>query len=149
MLRFEGDRDFTQAPPDLWAKLTDANFLVECLPDVDTVKEVDSDHAVLVVRPGLAFVRGTLDVTLRLSDKSSPSSARMTLFSKGIGSSSTVETSVNLSPQGTGTHLHWSAEVKELTGLLKMVPSGLIRGAAQKIINDMWTAVEARLNAGT
>jgi uncharacterized protein len=148
MLRFEGDKDFTQTPTELWDKLTDARFLVQCLPDVETVKEVDADQAALVIRPGLAFVRGSLDVTLRLSDRTPPTSARMTLISKGIGSSSTVETAVNLSARATGTHLHWSAEVKELTGLLKMVPSGLIRGAAQKVINDVWTAVETRLNSG-
>ena len=36
MLQFEGDRDFTLAPADLWAKLTDARFLVQCIPDVDS-----------------------------------------------------------------------------------------------------------------
>ena len=41
--------------------------------------------------------------------------------------------------------MHWIAEVKELGGLLKMVPQGLIRGAAQKVLDDAWTAVEAKL----
>jgi hypothetical protein len=26
-----------------------------------------------------------------------------------------------------------------------MVPSGLVRGAAEKVVNDVWSAVEARL----
>jgi hypothetical protein len=28
------------------------------------------------------------------------------------------------------------------------VPSGLVRGAAQKVVEDAWAAVEARLAAG-
>ncbi len=149
MTRFEGDRDFTQPLTDLFAKLTDARFLVTCLPDVERVSEQEADRAVLTLRPGLAFARGTLEVTLQVVEKTPPTTARMLLTSKGIGSSSTVEAALALAPDGDGTRVHWTAEVKELGGLLKMVPPGLIRGAAEKVINDAWAAVEAKLKKGT
>lgn len=145
MLRFEGDRDFTQKPDELFLKLTDARFLVACIPDVESVRQVQADSAALVLRPGFAFVRGTLEVTLRVAEAVAPTSARVLLHSKGIGSSSTVEALLTLAAQGEGTKAHWVAEVKELGGLLKMVPSGLVRGAAQKVIGDVWNAVQARL----
>jgi carbon monoxide dehydrogenase subunit G len=157
MLRFEGDHDFPQPPADLFAKLSDARFLVSCIPDVEKISEQESDRAVFTVRPGLAFARGTLEVTLRIVDKAPPASARMVMTSKGVGSSSTVEAALGLAPHpnppppaggghgGGGTRMHWIAEVKDLGGLLKMVPQGLIRGAAQKVLNDAWTAVEAQL----
>jgi carbon monoxide dehydrogenase subunit G len=145
MLRFEGDRDFPLPPDALFARLTDARFLVACLPDVEQVKEQEPDRALFTVRPGLAFARGTLEVTLRVVEKAPPSFARMAATSKGVGSSSTVEASWALTPTESGTRMTWVAEVKELGGLLKMVPQGLIRGAAQKVINDAWAAVEAKL----
>jgi len=145
MTRFEGDRDFTQSPADLFAKLTDARFLVTCIPDVDSVSEQEADRAVLTLRPGLAFARGTLKVTLQVVEKTPPTAARMLLTSKGIGSSSTVEAFLALAPNNDGTRVHWVAEVKELGGLLKMVPQGLIRGAAEKVINSAWAAVEIKL----
>ncbi len=46
---------------------------------------------------------------------------------------------------GDGTALHWSADVTRLGGLLKAVPAGLIRGAAQRIINDVWTGVDKQM----
>ena len=147
MVRFEGEKDFPQEPAELWAKLSDARFLVQCIPDVESVKVQESDRAELVLRPGFSFVRGTLDVTLRVVDALAPSSARYLFASKGIGSSSDVEATVALVPQGTGTRVRWTAEVKALGGLLKMVPAGLIRGAAQKVVNDAWSAVEAKLAA--
>ena len=73
MLRFEGDRDFSRAPAELWARLTDARFLVRCVPDVSTVSRAEADEAAFVVRPGLAFVRGTLEVTLKVADKAEAS----------------------------------------------------------------------------
>ncbi|MGH7172816.1 MAG: SRPBCC family protein [Gemmataceae bacterium] len=145
MVHFEGEQDFPQTPAELWTKLTDARFLVQCIPDVESVTEAESDHARLVLRPGFSFVRGTLEATLRVVDAVEPS-ARYLIVNKGIGSSADVEATVALAPQGTGTRVHWTAEVKTLGGLLKMVPSGLIRGAAQKVVNDAWNAVEAKLN---
>jgi 2-furoyl-CoA dehydrogenase large subunit len=145
MLRFEGDRDFRQKPEELFAKLTDARFLVQCVPDVEAVREVQADHAELVLRPGLAFVRGTLEVKMRVVDAQAPTSARLLLSSKGIGSSSEVVATLALTPQDSGTRVHWSAEIQSLGGLLKMVPAGLIRGAAEKVIGDVWNAVAARL----
>ena len=149
MTRFEGDRDFPQPPADLFAKLTDASFLATCLPDVEKVSEQEADRAVLTLRPGLSFARGTLEVTLQVVEKTPPTAARMLLTSKGVGSSSKVEASLALAPHDAGTRVHWVAEVKELGGLLKMVPQGLIRGAADKVLNDAWAAVEEKLRPAT
>ncbi len=157
MLRFEGDRDFPQPPPEVFAKLTDARFLAACVPDAEAVSAEGADGASFKVRPNLAFARGTLDVTLQVVDRTPPTSARMVMTSKGVGSSSTVEATLNLAPHpnppppegggqgGGGTRMHWIAEVKELGGLLKLVPQGLIRGAAQKVLDDAWKSVEAKL----
>lgn len=145
MQRFEGDRDFAQPPPEVFARLTDVSFLVGCIPDVETVKSVDADRAELVLRPGFAFVRGTLEVTLRIVEKAEPTSARVQLLSKGIGSSSEVEATLTAGPHDGGTRVHWTAEVKSLGGLLKMVPAGLIRGAAEKVINDAWSRIAEKL----
>ena len=146
MLRFEGDREFSQATDELWAKLTDAHFLVQCIPDIDTVRDVQADRASLVIRPGFSFVRGTLDLNLKVIEAVLPN-ARMVLHSKGIGSSSDVEAMLTLVGQepGPGTRVHWVVEIKTLGGLLKMVPPGLIRGAAQKVVDDAWNAVSVRL----
>jgi carbon monoxide dehydrogenase subunit G len=145
MVRFEGDQDFRQEPAELFGKLTDARFLVQCIPDVESVTSVEADRAALVVRPGFAFVRGTLELTLRVADTVAPTSARLLMTSKGIGSSSEVEAVLTLGPHEGGTRVHYTAEVKSLGGLLKMVPSGLIRGAAEKVVGDLWSAVAARL----
>ncbi len=149
MVRFEGERELGLAPAEAWGKLTDARFLVQCIPDVETVKDAQADRAALVLRPGFAFVRGTLEVTLQVVEAVSPTSARVLLHSKGIGSTSDVEATLALTEkEGGGTRVRWVAEVTALGGLLKMVPSGLIRGAAQKVVGDVWTNIEAKLASG-
>jgi carbon monoxide dehydrogenase subunit G len=144
MLHFEGEKDFPQALADVYAQLSDARFLVQCIPDA-TLVTAEADKAVCKIRPGFAFVRGTLEVTLTIVERVADSLVRMTMLSKGIGTSSDVEVAATLTAKDSGTHLQWRAEVTRLGGLLKAVPSGVIRGAAQKVIGEVWTNVEAKL----
>jgi carbon monoxide dehydrogenase subunit G len=145
MIQFEGDRDFALPPQALWDKLSDARFLVGCIPDVESVARAEPAEAVCTIRPGFSFVRGTLELTIRVAESSPAQSVKLLLLSKGMGNSSTVEATLAFAPREEGTRLRWVAQVKEMGGLLKMVPQGLVRGTAQKIVADAWTAVDARL----
>jgi carbon monoxide dehydrogenase subunit G len=147
MLRFEGDKDLPLAPADLAAKLGDARFLVQCIPGTEAVAVAEADRAVCTLRPGFSFVRGTLEVTLRVIEVVPATSTRLALVSKGIGSSSEVEVLLAYTAQNDGTRVHWVADITKLGGLLKAVPQGLIRGAAQKVIDDIWANVAAKLGA--
>jgi carbon monoxide dehydrogenase subunit G len=149
MLRFEGDQDLTPPPAELWAKLSDARFLVRCVPGVETVTQQEPTRATFVLRPGLSFARGTLEVTMQVAEAVPGQSAKYLLHSKGIGSTSDVEASLAIQPRETGSRVHWVAEIKQLGGLLKAVPGGLIQAAAKKVVSDAWAAVENQLRQET
>ena len=51
-----------------------------------------------------------------------------------------------MAPSGAGTKVHWTGQITALTGLLKMVPKGLIQSTAAKIIEDIWAGVEKKLS---
>jgi carbon monoxide dehydrogenase subunit G len=146
-LHFEGDKDFRKTPAELWPKLTDAGFLVQCVPGVESVSQSEAAKATCVLRPGFAFVRGSLDLTVEVLDTVPDTAARMLLTTKGIGSSSVVEASFNLTAEGPTTKMHWTAEIKNLGGLLRAVPQGLIKAAAQKVIADALSAIDTKLSA--
>jgi carbon monoxide dehydrogenase subunit G len=148
-MKFEGEKDFPLPPNEVWAKLSDARFLVQCVPDSTVSDEPQKERAVCTVRPGFAFVRGTLEVTLTVGEAIADRLVKLGLHSKGVGASSEVAAEMNLTAKDRGTHLHWTAEVTSVGGLLKMVPSGLIRGAAQKVIGDVLANVEAKLTTGS
>jgi carbon monoxide dehydrogenase subunit G len=148
MLHFEGDRDLPLPPAELSTRLADARFLVQCIPGAESVSVAEADHAVCKLRPGFSFVRGTLDVTLRVTEAVPGTSTRLTLNSKGIGTTSEVAVQLAYAPQDSGTRVHWTADITQLGGLLKAVPQGLIQGAAQKVIEDVWANVTAKLQRG-
>jgi carbon monoxide dehydrogenase subunit G len=145
MQPFEGERIFALPPDKLWPKLRDAAFLATCIPDGTPHAGATRDKAVCTVHPGFSFMRGSIDVTIDVIGGEEPTTVRYSQKSKGIGTSSEVETTLTLSPQESGTKVQWRSEVKSLGGLLKMVPSGLIRGAAQKVIEDGWAGVAQKL----
>jgi carbon monoxide dehydrogenase subunit G len=145
MVHFEGDKAFALTPQALWPKITDLQFLVQCLPDVAEVRDVKEKSATLVVRPGLAFMRGELQLVMEKTEENPPTSAKLALRTKGIGSNSEVVASFLLQEQSGGTNVHYVAEITQLGGLLKMVPKGLIQGAAQQIINDVMNNLEQKL----
>jgi carbon monoxide dehydrogenase subunit G len=149
MIQFEGDRDFSLPPASLFARLSDARFLVTCIPDVISVAKSEPTEAVCTIRPGFAFVRGTLDLTIQVGEVVPDHSIKLLLKTKGIGNTTTVEAPLTLVPQGSGTRVHWQAQVTEMGGLLKMVPQGLVRGAAQKVIADAWAAVEQKTTSAS
>ena len=143
-MQFKGDQ-FVPLPPEaVWPRLSDAAFLAGSLTDVE-VTRAEHDFAAWKVRPALAFAAGTLDITMAITDRVPPSEMRAKLVSKGIGATSTVQTHLSLTPQDEGTKIHWEAAITELTGLLKMVPKGLIESSARKVIEDVWANMAARL----
>jgi len=145
MSQLTGEEHFSQAQTEIWARLTDAEFLAECLPGLESVERDESGRLLCHVRPGLSFFKGNFKVTLDIVDEQVPESVRIRVYSKGIGSSADVETKVELSADDKGTLLSWNAEVTQLGGLLKPISRGLIAAAARKVIADGWTRFRNRL----
>jgi carbon monoxide dehydrogenase subunit G len=147
MIHFEGDKTFPLQVAEAAAKLSDAGFLANCLPDAQ-VSEATPDRAAWKLRPKLAFLTGSLNVEMTATAREVGKSVAFKVFAKAIGASSTVVTNLTFAEApGGGTAVHWAGDLTEVTGLLKMVPKGLLQGAAQKVIDDVWAAVAARLTA--
>jgi carbon monoxide dehydrogenase subunit G len=144
-LLFEGERRFGMAPEQLWPKLRDASFLVHCIPDATVHGTPTRDRAECLVRPGFTFVRGQLETSIQILDAQEPAQVKFALASKGVGSQAAIETALALEPSESGTLVRWTADVTQLGGLLKMVPAGLIRGAAQQVIGQVWDSIETKL----
>ncbi len=146
MLHFEGDKTLASDPEVCWAKLSDPRFLVQCIPNLESMTQPRPDQVQFKVRPGVSFVRGTLDITIKVEEVEPGKSARYSVHSRAIGSSSDAEAILMIEPTPGGTHLRWTVNIKTLNGLLKAVPQGLIKASAQKVITDIWSAVELKLN---
>jgi uncharacterized protein len=146
MIHFEGDRSFVTPVSEVYAKLADAGFLLSCLKDVEQVIETSADHCKWKLRPGFSFIRTTLEIAMDIVERIPNAVVKVKVFSKGIGASSTVISEMRFEPKDAGTAVRWIADVTELTGLLKLVPKGLIASSARKVIEDTWVEIDQKIN---
>jgi uncharacterized protein len=145
MIHFEGDKSFPLPVAEVATKLSDAGFLANCLPDTQ-LSVATPDKAVWKLKPKLSFVTGGLNVELTATAREVGKSVAFKVFAKGIGATSTVLTHLAFAEaEGGGTAIHWTGDLTEVTGLLKVIPKGLIEGSARKVIEDVWAAVGAKL----
>ena len=143
MIHLEGVEQFSAPPDVVQAKLSDAGFLANNLPDAH-VTEATADRAAWKVRPKLAFIAGELDTVLTALVRT-PDGVKYRVEAKGVGSASVVEAALVFSPADGGTAVGWVGDVVSMTGLLKLAPKGLVQSAAAKVIADCWAALKTKV----
>ena len=119
MIHFEGTETFPQPIELISAKLSDTGFLASCLNDA-VVLEASPDRAVWTVKPKLTFLSGELHTTCVASDRQPLTQVKFRVETKGIGSASVVDATLDFSPESTCTMVKWVGDMTSMTGLLKL-----------------------------
>ena len=145
MIQFEGVETFTSAPAAVFARLSDAGFVANSLPDAKVITATP-DRAEWRVKPKLPFLSGELETVATVTERADETGIKYRLDSKGIGSGTVVEAALVLVAEGSGTKVNWTGSITAMTGLMKLAPKGLVQGAAQKVLADCWAAVRAKLD---
>ena len=149
MMEFTGRERIAAGADEVFRKLTDLDFVRDGVPDLVSAERVGEELRCRV-RPGVSFLKGTLDVVFRVVESAAPT-ATMTVQGKGIGASLAIETTmqVRATEDGRACDVEWTSRVTQLGGLLKAVSKGLIEGLAQKVSRRTWDDLRRRLEAET
>ncbi|HZZ72627.1 MAG TPA: SRPBCC domain-containing protein [Pirellulales bacterium] len=149
-LIFSGIEVFSLGVEKLFAVVTDLELLAAAVPDVSAAQRVDERTLRCVVRPGFAFLRGTLKTVIQIAELQPPAAAVLQIHSTGIGATVGITSRLQLVAQGAETtELHWSAEVTELKGLVATLSRPLIHAAAERTISGVWQQLRARLETSS
>jgi carbon monoxide dehydrogenase subunit G len=147
MIHFEGVHSFPLPVAEVAARLSDAGWLAHCVPDAQ-VTEATPNKSVGKIKPKLSFLTGHLTLSADVTARDPGKSVAYQLVTRTIGASSTVAAQLQFKEaEGGGTAVHWTGDLVAVTGLLKMVPKGLMEGAAKKVIEDVWAALAQKLTA--
>jgi carbon monoxide dehydrogenase subunit G len=144
MIHFEGEVRFPLPLAEVAEKLSDAGYLAGSLVEAEIVSATP-EKAVWRIKPKLSFLTGTQTTEMTRTEHLPGEAVTFTLTTRSIGASSTVVTHLRFVADQQDTRVLWSGDITEVTGLLKMVPQGLLEGAARKVIEDVWEAVRRRL----
>lgn len=139
---FSGEESFAAHPDRTFAALIDPDVLARCIPDLVSSQRVDDRTLQCTIKPGFSFIRAKMKMTVVLDDVDAAGrSATINIASKGIGASMKVQCRLVVHEHDGASRVAWEANVVELGGLIAAVSPALIRGAADKVIHDGWSAL--------
>lgn len=129
-----------------FASLTNPEFMVSCIPDLQSHSIQDSQHFEAKIKVGIGIVRGSVDMKFALQDSSPPGHARLVGDGSGAGSKMHIDSVFDLSPDGNGTLMTWSAD-SDLSGLMAGIGGPVLKGQSEKQVNQIFTNIKAKLEA--
>ena len=145
-MRIEGTRRFDAPRERVFRALTDPHELSELVPGVDHVEVANEDEWIAVVRPPLG--RGfNLKLDMHVTHRLAPEHARLTAWGKSLGARISIETEFELTEDGDGTEMEWSADVG-LAGLLAALGGSALEPVARQQAERALDRLQKRIETG-
>jgi carbon monoxide dehydrogenase subunit G len=144
-IEFAGEELFQASSDRVYALLTNLDAMAGTIPDLVSSERAGDQTLKCVVRPGFSFLRGTMKLQIELADLEPPERAVMQVAAQGIGVSMRIVSQLQVTSEGSGARLVWSAQVDQLKGLIAALSPSLIKAAADQVIRHAWTQVRKQL----
>jgi uncharacterized protein len=132
----------------VWQSLNDPAFLKTCLPGCESMEATAPDQYQAVLTVGIAAVKGKYTGTVTLSEKEPPQRFTMQVQGKGSGGFMQGTGVLELSEAPHGTQVTYQGDI-QVGGPIASVGQRLIDGAANMMVGQFFTAVNAQLTAPT
>jgi len=146
-MRFEGTLDIAAPRERVWAFLTDPKQVTTCAPDMQSLEVTDPHHFKVVVRAGVGPIKGTFAMNVQFIELDRPKHAAVVARGQAPGSAIEMVSNMNLAEfDETHTIMEWSSEVT-VSGMIQQVGSRLMQGAADKITQQVFSCIKAKLEA--
>jgi len=140
----EGSEIIKASPEKTFASLSDPEFMVSAIPDLQSYKIMDQDHFQAKIKVGISVVRGTIDMKFELKDKIPGKHARLLGNGSGAGSKLQIDSSFDLGSDLQGTNMSWSADA-DLGGLIAGIGSPILKGQSEKQIREIFSNIKKKL----
>ena len=146
-MRFSGTLDIDAPRERVWEFLTDPAQVTQCAPDVQSLEIADPHHFKVVVRAGVGPIKGTFTMNVQFLELDRPRHAVVLARGQAPGSAVEMTSSMNLSEfDVTHAVMEWTSDVT-VSGMIAQVGARLLQGAADKITQQVFACIKARLEA--
>ena len=146
-MKFEGTQTIKAPRETVWAFLMDPGQVGPCMPGFQSVEVIDARTFKAKVGVGIAAIKATFTMDVRMVDLEAPSQA--TVKAHGVAPISAVDLNSSMTLRETGdgaTTLQWTADVG-VSGTLASVGGRLLNATAQKMTGQFFTCLQNKLEA--
>src|ERR1700716_1787150 len=146
-MRFAGTLDIDAPRDRVWSFLTDPAQVTTCAPDVQSLEITDPHHFKVVVRAGVGPIKSTFAMNVQLLELERPKHAAVLARGQAPGSAVEMRSEMDLAAlDAARTTMNWSSDVS-VSGMIQQVGGRLIQGAADKITQQVFSCIKAKLEA--
>lgn len=144
---FSGEETFQAPPAKVYAVITSFDAYAKAIPGLTSSDKQPDGSMKAVIKPGFSFASGTVKAHMKFTEQTPPSRAVLQIDSSGIGMTLNLQASMDIVAEGAGSKVKWTGQVTSYSGLVKLAPSALVRGAADKVIKDGWAELRKHIDA--
>lgn len=143
-MRVVGDRRL-EAPRDtVWQVLNDPASMAQTMPGVESFEVTDDRHWKANVKVPLGLGGLRLSISFEKLEEREPEFARLHAKGNGVGAIMNMETSFRLSEAGTGTDMHWEADVR-IAGPVGSMGQRVLQPIVNQQVSHVLAALERQV----
>jgi hypothetical protein len=145
-MHFEGKVNIKQSRSEVWAFLTDAEAVSQCMPGLESIEIVTPNKKFRALGAlGLGTVKVKMDTDVEWVELDAPNRATMKMNGTAPGSAIDVASEIRLADGADGsTDMEWSAEVKVL-GTIASLAARLMKPVTKKLTGQFFACVKKKL----
>ncbi|MEM3676087.1 MAG: carbon monoxide dehydrogenase subunit G [Thermoplasmataceae archaeon] len=141
---FSGSFQIAKPAVDVYRFLVEPNSLSSCIPGVKQLNVESPESYTLVVRVGVAFIKGDMTMKINLVEKDEGKHAKIVGNGTGMGGTIGLEATMDLTESDGKTTLNWKA-IANVGGKIASLGQRVMNHEAQKLIKQIFENMEKNL----
>jgi uncharacterized protein len=136
-MKIEGSYHIPLARELVWQKLMDPGTLARVLPGCEKLEATGPNSYDVVLKVGIAAVKGTYQGHVEITDPVPPQSCHMKVEGKGSGGFLKSDARLTLAESPEGTTVSYSGDI-QVGGLIAAIGQRLQQAAARQILTQFF-----------
>lgn len=145
-MNFDGTFEVKANKNTVFTTIMNPEEISGCIPGFKSLNVVSPEEYSVVVRVGLAFIKGDFNIKFKVVESEENSHAKLSGTGMGMGGTLDLHATIDLTEEGEMTKMDWNAEAK-VGGKLGAMGQRIIGGQAQKIIKEMFACLEKKFSS--
>jgi carbon monoxide dehydrogenase subunit G len=145
-MKLEGSHSVPAPRQKVWDAFLDPEQLRQAIPGCEKLEALGNDEFKATMKIGVAAVKGTFEVKVKLSEKNAPTSYRMAVEGSGGPGFVRGETLITLSDIEGGTRVSYTADV-QVGGLIAGVGQRMLGGVSKMMADQFFGRMSQLLQA--